>query len=239
MDEIGGWVIERLLGEGGIASVYLARGRGGRVPVALKVIVAARCTKEARARFVHEVRAVQKIRHPNVAPSSGSGRPGMGLYLVMELLDGEDLDHGSCRRAPVEAVRVGCAAAAALAAAHASGIVHRDVKPANVFLCSDGGVKVVDFGLAVRVHEVARRGSQGQPPIIVGTPGYMAVEQARGQHDEDVRTDVWGLGATPVHALVGRPPFEAPDARWRSSSAWSPRSPTPAAPASPSGSRTP
>ncbi len=213
MEEIGGWVIERLLGEGGVASVYLARGKGAGIPVALKVIAAARCNDEARARFVHEVRAVQRIRHPGVVRILGFGQTRRGdLYLAMELLEGENLDErierGGALPSP-EVVRIGCATAAALGAAHAAGIIHRDVKPANVFVCADGGLKVVDFGLALQVGMDGATRLTGMN-LIVGTPAYMAFEQARGTKDEDARTDVWGLGASLYHAASGRLPFEAP-----------------------------
>jgi tetratricopeptide (TPR) repeat protein len=110
-----------------------------------------------------------------------------------------------------EVARVGMHAAAGLGAAHLAGIVHRDVKPANLWLCRDGAVKVLDFGLAIRVAgEVDTRVTATD--VLIGTPAYMAPEQARGAGAEDAQTDVWGLGATLYHAIAGRPPFDAPSA---------------------------
>jgi len=215
MREIGGYLLERPLGAGGVGSVFRGIPRGGGTAVALKVVPGELLNEHVAGSFAREAAVAQDIRHPNLAAVLGFGKTDDGgLYLVMELLEGEDLDTrlGRGTLDPVEVVRVGTDAAAGLAAAHAAGVLHRDVKPSNIYLCTDGTVKVVDFGLAVRVQEVASARMQGQPPLVVGTPGYMAVEQARGQHDEDVRTDVWGLGATLYDALVGRPPFDAPTA---------------------------
>lgn len=199
------------LGTGGMGVVYRAVPVGGGPAVALKLLAPDLCTPIARQRFVREVEAARHIEHPNVVRVVGFGETGDGgLFLTMELLGGEDLRTRLSRGtldAP-EIVRIGLAAAAGLGRAHEAGIVHRDVKPANLFLGTDGSVKVLDFGVALRFSE------SSNPRLtianaVVGTPAYMAFEQATGRKDEDPRTDVWGLGATLYHAAAGRPPFDA------------------------------
>jgi tetratricopeptide (TPR) repeat protein len=208
---IGDYRILGVLGSGGMGVVYRASLGTSETPVALKVLDGETCNDRARRRFSREARAVIALGHPNVVHVLGFGEtPTGGLYLAMELLEGEDLDTRLERGTlpPHEVVRVGCAAAAGLGAAHAAGIIHRDVKPANIFLCTDGSVKVLDFGLAISVSD-APETRLTATEMVIGTPAYMAVEQARGKRDEDARTDIWGLGATLYHAVVGRPPFDA------------------------------
>ena len=197
-----------LLGAGGMGIVLRALRTEDDRPVALKVIAGARCDAERRKRFVHEADSCRALSHPNVVRVFDFGEtPDGGLYLAMEVLDGMDLGARIARRAlPTdEIVRIGCAAAAGLGAAHARGIIHRDVKPSNLFLCDDGGIKILDFGVALSMNGPRLTAKDR----LVGTPGYMAFEQVQGMRDEDERTDVWGLGATLYHAIAGRPPFQA------------------------------
>ena len=211
MQAIGDYKILGVLGSGGMGVVYRATLGANDTPVALKVLDGETCNDRARRRFSREARAVIALGHPNVVRVLGFGETSTGgLYLAMELLEGEDLDSRLERGTlpPHDVVRVGCAAAAGLGAAHAAGIIHRDVKPANIFLCRDGSVKVLDFGLAISVSD-APETRLTATEMVIGTPAYMAVEQARGKRDEDARTDIWGLGATLYHAAVGRPPFDA------------------------------
>lgn len=189
--------------------VHAAQREDG-LRVALKRIPRKLCSEIALQRFRRETRAVQAFEHPNVVRvvAAGEGEED-SLWIAMELLEGEDLS-SRLRRGALPAqdvVRIARAAAAGLGAAHRAGIVHRDVKPANLFLCADGTVKVLDFGLAVNLAEVDQRVT-GRG-VAVGTPGYMAVEQVLGLQGEDPRTDVWGLGATLYRALSGRRPFRA------------------------------
>ncbi|MBI2893396.1 MAG: protein kinase [Deltaproteobacteria bacterium] len=209
MDEVGGYHLGAELGKGGMGIVYRAVPADGGSPVALKVLPAALCDDYSRARFSREAARASAIRHPNVVRVLDFGETAeRGLFLAMELLDGEDLEtrlfDGPLE--PVEIVRIGCAAAAGLHAVHEAGLVHRDVKPGNVFLCRNGEVKVLDFGLAVALPSMGET-RMTKEQRVVGTPGYMSIEQARGTRDEDARTDVWGLGATLYHAAVGQPPF--------------------------------
>jgi len=198
-----------LLGAGGMGVVYRARPIGDGPFVALKVISGKVCDGDRRKRFTREAETCQRLSHPNVVRVEGFGETADGgLYIAMELLEGMDLGARleKSRLPTDEIVRIGRAAAAGLGAAHALGIVHRDVKPSNVFLCSDGGVKILDFGVALSMNGPRLTAKDR----VVGTPGYMAYEQVQGMRDEDARTDVWGLGATLYHAAAGHPPFRAP-----------------------------
>ena len=169
---IGDYRILGVLGSGGMGVVYRASLGTGEAPVALKVLDGETCNDRARRRFSREARAVIALGHPNVVRVLGFGEtPTGGLYLAMELLEGEDLDTRLERGTlpPHEVVRVGSAAAAGLGAAHAAGIIHRDVKPANIFLCTDGSVKVLDFGLAISVSD-APETRLTATEMVIGTP---------------------------------------------------------------------
>jgi len=179
---------------------------------ALKRVKADRCGEDGERRFHQEAAIARALEHPNLVRVVDFGRDESGgLYLTMELLQGEDLatrlERGPL--APEEVARVGLGAAAGLSAAHRAGIVHRDIKPANLFLASDGSSKVLDFGLAITCGDVPI-GRFTTTGVFVGTPSYMAPEQVLALHTEDPRTDVWGLSATLYRAVAGRPPFAAP-----------------------------
>lgn len=212
MRDIGRYRVQGVLGSGGMGTVYrvqlLPEGR----LYALKRVKAERCGPDGERRFHREAAIARTLQHPNLVQVVDFGLDDEGgLYLAMELLDGEDLYTRLARGplAPDEVARVGLGAAAGLAAAHRAGIVHRDMKPANLFLGSDGSVKVLDFGLAISCGDVPQ-GRFTTTGVFVGTPSYMAPEQALALHTEDPRTDVWGLCATLYRAVAGRPPFDAP-----------------------------
>ncbi len=201
----GRFVLLDRLGQGGMGEVF--RGRDARgVEAAVKLLHAHLVDDQIVRRFERE--GLARIEHPNVVRIFETGRCSTGaLYIAMELLDGEDmgarLDHSAL--APGEAVAIGVEAAAGLQAVHTSGLVHRDVKPQNILLCRNGSLKLLDFGIAIRPSMDTRMTRQG---FIVGTPSYLAPEQARGAGEVDARADVWALGAVLYHALSGRPPFE-------------------------------
>jgi eukaryotic-like serine/threonine-protein kinase len=219
----GRYRIERLLGTGGMGAVYGAVDLKRNEHVAVKVLGTEQSSDVGRLeRFRREARAVTQLGHPNIVRAldagmvdpftgdrmagtiSGGGRG----FIVMELLEGDDL-HARMRRdgrlPPSVGVAIARQVAAGLAAAHAHGIVHRDLKPENVFLCRDGVVKVLDFGLAQmdQAPGVARVTAQN---ALLGTPEYMSPEQAAG-NPVDARADVYALGCILYEMFTGRPPF--------------------------------
>ncbi len=205
---LGRYTVEREIGRGGMGAVYVARDAKLGEKVALKVIssVYAGDPEDARDRFRHEVQAARMVSHPNVIRIHDLGEDGPLLFLSMEYVDGETLWSRVKNKGPLpvaQAREVLCAIASGVAAAHAVGVVHRDLKPQNVLLGNGGRiVKVIDFGLAKSSFQAG----QTATGIIQGTPEYMAPEQVRGLMC-DARTDVYALGATAYYALTGRPPF--------------------------------
>lgn len=208
------YTLERMLGMGGMAAVYLARHRNG-AKVAVKILHSNFARNEqVRERFLREAYAANKVDHHGVAQVLDDDivRGGVddgAVYLVMELLDGESLEDRAGRAPPIdeqELLRVLDSVLDVLEAAHAHGVVHRDLKPDNIFLARDPEdgrlkVKVLDFGLA-RLQEVA---SSTQFGLALGTPSYMSPEQAAGRADEiDGRTDIFAMGATGFRLLTSR-----------------------------------
>jgi hypothetical protein len=197
--------LERVAGVGGMGTVYRARDLTTGEPAAVKVLLPTADT----GRFAREARLLDDVRHPSIVRYVGEGATAEGApYLVMEWLDGEELV-ARLERGPLtvdETIALARQVAGALAALHARGSLHRDVKPSNLFL-ADGRVaqvKVLDFGIAVAVaasRPITRTGT------TVGTPGYMAPEQARGDRDVDARADLFSLGCVLFECLTGRPAF--------------------------------
>jgi serine/threonine-protein kinase len=206
------WHLDELLGIGGMAAVYAATHRNGK-RVALKILHTEYAhIHEATHRFVEEGYLANRVRHPGVVSIIDDDKTEDGsAFLVMDLLEGETLEARISREGwlePAELVRVMDELLDILAAAHASGIVHRDVKPTNIFLTRDGQVKLLDFGIA-RLN-VPNRPRTTQFGSTVGTPAFMPPEQARGRLEEiDARTDLWAVGATMFMALTGRQVHEA------------------------------
>jgi hypothetical protein len=210
---LGDFRILKALGAGGMGVVFRAEDTRLKRPVALKVmrpLLAAHPT--ARERFLREARAAAAVKHDHVAVIYEVGE-GRGVpFLAMELLEGESLEDRLKRdgRLPLpEALRVGRETAEALAAAHERGLIHRDVKPANVWQeAPHGRTKVLDFGLARAASGDERLTQSG---AVVGTPAYMAPEQARGEA-VDARADLFSLGCVLYRAATGEPPFRGADA---------------------------
>ncbi|MFE6762025.1 serine/threonine-protein kinase [Streptomyces sp. NPDC057689] len=210
----------RQLGEGGMGQVWEARDEAlGRL-VAVKVIASLTGGgdrgDEARARFLREARITAALQHPHVVTVHDLGETetggGSAPFLVMELLRGETLD-AVVRRGPValpDAARWGAQVSDALAEAHDNGILHRDIKPSNILVTRVGTVKVLDFGIARAADPSRTANHLTRTGFIVGTPPYMAPEQARG-HPE-ARSDLYALGCVLFELITGRPPFRAPDA---------------------------
>jgi non-specific serine/threonine protein kinase len=208
---LGGYEIEDVAGRGGMGVVYRAREPNLERTVALKVI-ASRLARDARfrRRFLRESQLAARIEHPNVLPIYRAGEDDGHLFLAMRYVDGTDL--GALLRqgalSPADATRLVTDIARALDAAHALGLVHRDVKPANVLLGpaeNPSSVYLADFGLTVEADAASELTATGQ---WIGTPAYVAPEQIRGA-GVDARTDVYALGAVLYHCLTGGVPFEA------------------------------
>jgi serine/threonine-protein kinase len=211
---LGRYEIGRQLGRGGMGAVYEAVHRDLRKQVAVKVLSAALAHDEvARQRFLREGEAVSRIRHPHVVDVTDVGAEGEHLYLVMELLQGEDLASRIQRGplAPTEAVDLLLPVLAGVHAAHQEGIIHRDLKPENIFLARQriGGLvpKVLDFGVSKLATEGKAMALTGTAAVF-GTPYYMPPEQIRGARQADHRSDQYALGVVLYEALTGRRPYE-------------------------------
>jgi Protein kinase domain len=200
--------VDSLLGRGGMGQVFRATDLRTGQALALKVLRPVEGDDAERVRrFQREIQILTRIRHPAVLQIRDWGESPAGLFFVTELVDGEDLKMAIRRRAPFpphEAVALGATLAEALAAAHAQGVVHRDVKPNNVMIGGDGSVRLLDFGLArgagIDIATLTRTGT------ILGTPGYMSPEQFDA-HGVDERSDVYSLGVVLFEVLTGRLPF--------------------------------
>ncbi|HVW26076.1 MAG TPA: protein kinase [Polyangiaceae bacterium] len=209
------WRLDRLLGCGGMGAVYAATHRNG-TRAAIKILhPEAALSPALRRRFLREGYVANKVEHPGAVSILDDDIDASGnAYLVMQLLNGETLDARLNRfggRLPVEEVlQIASSILDCLEAAHARGIVHRDIKPGNLFLTTEGQVKVLDFGIA-RLSE--SRGKRGDTTGMqaLGTPDFMPPEQARGHWDQvDGRSDIFAVGAVMLYALTGRPLREAP-----------------------------
>jgi tetratricopeptide (TPR) repeat protein len=204
--------IERLVGSGGMATVYRAVDRQTGEAVALKVLHGR--TAEQTERFEQEAELLAELSHPAIVRYVGHGTTPVGEhYLAMEWLDGQTLED-LLAKGPLtigQSVDLGRRVAEALASAHRRGIVHRDIKPANLILPGGelGAARVLDFGLARRVLDPRRITQSGG---IMGTPMYMAPEQARGEPYIDARADIFALGCVLFQCLTGQPPFTGPTA---------------------------
>jgi TolB-like protein len=201
--------VERKLGEGGMAGVYLARDRRHGRQVAVKVLREDLTAAIGVERFLHEVQVVANLQHPHILALYDSGEAQGFLYYVMPYVQGESLRRLLERehRLPLpESVRIAREAAEALAYAHRHGIIHRDVKPENILLL-DGHTLVADFGIA-RAAEAPDQGKLTHPGVVIGTPEYMSPEQASGETKLDGRSDVYSLGCVLYEMLGGDPPFQ-------------------------------
>jgi serine/threonine protein kinase len=227
--DLAGFRLLRLLGEGGMGQVFEAEELALRRRVALKVMHShLACRPEARDRFLAEAWAMAAVQHDHVVPifrvDAASGMP----FLAMPLLAGETLSIRMLRSGPFPvavAVRIAREAAQGLAAAHARGLIHRDVKPGNLWLeAPNDRVKVLDFGLARAAH-----GAEGltHPGALLGTPGYMSPEQIDGLK-LDLRTDLFSLGCVLYQMLTGRPAFDGNTAVARAMSVKEQHPPPPA-----------
>lgn len=210
----GRYEIEREIGQGAFATVYLARDLRHDRRVAFKVLNADPSSENSELRFLREIRLLARLQHPNILPLIDSGHAEAMLYYVMPYVSGESLRdriHRE-RQVPIEfAISVAREVADALACAHDQGIIHRDIKPENILL-SGGHPIIADFGVAraidlAGVRQLTRTGLGGSP----GTPAYMSPEQLMGDREVDRRSDIYSLGCVLFEMLTGSPPFAGKD----------------------------
>ena len=205
--------VERLVGEGGMATVFLARDlRHGR-KVAIKTLRAELAASIGADRFLREITLAANLQHPNILALYDSGDADGILYYVMPFVEGESLRARLNReqQLPIhDAVRITREAAEALAHAHEHGVVHRDIKPENILLLN-GHALVADFGIARAADAAGEKLTQ--TGMAVGTPHYMSPEQAMGADGADGRSDIYSLGCVLYELLAGQPPFDGPNSR--------------------------
>jgi len=210
----GRYRLERELGRGGMAVVYLAEDLRHRRRVALKVLKPELAQALGAERFLREIQTAAQLTHPHILPLHDSGEAAGLLYYVMPYVDGESLRErlNRERQLPVaDAVRIATEVADALAYAHSRGVVHRDIKPENILLQA-GHALVSDFGIARAVGE-AGGDRLTEPGLAVGTPAYMSPEQASGDQVIDGRSDIYSLACVVYEMLAGEPPFAGPSAQ--------------------------
>ena len=204
------YTIEREIGSGGMATVYLARDIKHDRKVALKVLRPELAAALGPDRFVREIRIAARLTHPHILPLHDSGEANGFLYYVMPYIDGESLRAKIERQGelPVhDAVKILTEVVDALAHAHDQGIVHRDIKPDNVLMSGQHAL-VTDFGVAKAVSEATGRQELTTAGVALGTPTYMAPEQAAAAPHIDHRADIYAVGVLAYELLAGRPPFE-------------------------------
>jgi serine/threonine protein kinase/tetratricopeptide (TPR) repeat protein len=207
--------IERELGRGGMATVYLAHDVKHGRRVALKLLRPDLALALGPERFQREIEVAARLQHPNILTVLDSGGSGPLLWFTMPYVEGESL-RGRLEREKqlplVHSIQLTCEVADALDCAHRHGIVHRDIKPENILLTEQGHALVTDFGIAGTLDpDVADRLTE--TGVIVGTPAYMSPEQASGERNLDGRTDIYSLGCVLYEMLAGEPPFTGPTAQ--------------------------
>jgi serine/threonine protein kinase len=210
---LGDYILLERIGMGGMGFVYKAKHRFMSRIVALKVLpeFAVRTAQNLK-RFQREVRAAASLDHPNIVMAYDAGECGGSHFLVMQYIDGPNLkqrvDEGGLLTVP-QAVDCMLQAARGLAYAHHKGVIHRDMKPSNLLLTSDGVVKILDMGLARIVEDLSEEDDARltQPGQLLGTVDYVAPEQIADTHLADARSDIYSLGCTLHYLLTGNPPF--------------------------------
>jgi len=208
------YAVQRELGRGGMATVFLADDLKHRRSVAIKMLHAELAAQIGSDRFMREIEIAARLQHPHILPLYDSGDAGGVLYYVMPLVEGESLRDRLNREHQLsqeDTVRITTEVASALSYAHSRGVVHRDIKPENILL-SGGTAVVADFGIA-RALDAAGEDQLTQTGTIIGTPAYMSTEQATGSLEIDGRSDQYSLACVVYEMLVGQPPFTGPTAQ--------------------------
>jgi serine/threonine protein kinase/TolB-like protein/Tfp pilus assembly protein PilF len=209
----GSYAIERELGRGGMATVYLAQDLRHDRPVALKVLHPELAASLGPDRFQREIRFAARLQHPHILTVLDSGEAAGRLWFTMPFVEGESLRDRLRRerQLPLEdALQIAREAARALDYAHQHGIVHRDIKPENILLTRDGSTLVADFGIA---RALEGEDQLTQTGMVIGTPAYMSPEQSSGDKGIDARTDIYSLGAVLYEMLAGEAPYTGPTAQ--------------------------
>jgi serine/threonine-protein kinase len=207
------YIIERELGRGGMATVYLATDVKHDRSVALKVLHPELAASLGPERFQREIKLAARLQHPHILTVHDSGEAAGRLWFTMPFVEGESLRDRLRRERQLgldDALRIAREAALALQYAHDHGVVHRDIKPENILLTKDGSTLVADFGIA---RALGGEGGLTETGMAVGTPAYMSPEQASAERNVDARTDVYSLGAVVYEMLAGEPPYTGPTAQ--------------------------
>lgn len=213
-DSLGPFEIISLIGKGGMGNVYLAKQKSMGRLVALKTISSSLLNdSKTREQFANEVQISARLNHPNIVTAIDAGEDKGVYYLAVNFIDGEDYDkrlHREFSISEKEALYVALAVADALKYAwDKHRLIHKDIKPANIMKDKRGGIFLMDLGIA---HKVGKFTGVAKD-VVLGSPFYMSPEQAQANDEIDFRTDIYSLGATLYHMIVGVPPFEAPDAQ--------------------------
>ena len=210
----GRYTVEREVGHGGMATVYLAQDHKHHRRLAIKVLRPELAAALGSQRFLREIEIVAQFNHPHILPLHDSGDVAGSLYYVMPYVEGETLRQRLDRekQLPVEeAVRIACEISDGLSHAHGFGVIHRDIKPENI-LMSGGHAVIADFGIA-RAIEAAAGEKLTETGLAIGTPTYMSPEQALGQRELDARSDLFSVACVLYEMLVGEPPHTGPTAQ--------------------------
>ncbi|MEO5824864.1 MAG: serine/threonine-protein kinase, partial [Gemmatimonadales bacterium] len=201
--------VERELGQGGMATVYLAHDIRHDRKVAIKVLRPELAVVIGAERFLREIKTIATLQHPHILGLIDSGEVNGTAYYVMPYIEGESLRDRLQRdkQLPIsDAVRLATEVASALDYAHRHGVIHRDIKPENILL-HDGSALVADFGIALAVSSAGGGSRMTETGMSLGTPHYMSPEQAMGEREITARSDVYALGAMTYEMLIGDPPF--------------------------------
>jgi serine/threonine-protein kinase len=212
------YAIERELGAGGMATVYLAEDLKHDRKVAIKVLKPELAAVLGAERFVQEIKTTANLQHPHILPLFDSGEASGFLYYVMPYIEGETLRDRLNRETQLgieESVKITTEVADALDYAHRQNVIHRDIKPENILL-HDGRPMVADFGIALAVSAAAG-GRMTETGLSLGTPHYMSPEQATAEKDLTNRSDIYSLGAVLYEMLTGSPPHVGSSAQQRRS----------------------
>jgi len=210
----GRYTVDRELGEGGMATVYLAHDLKHDRKVALKVLKPELAAVIGAERFLREIKTIASLQHPHILGLIDSGEVDGTAYFVMPFVEGEslrDLLNREKQLSIADATRVATEVSAALDYAHRHGVIHRDIKPENILL-HDGSALVADFGIALAATAAGGQ-RMTQTGMSLGTPHYMSPEQAMGEREITPRSDIYSLGAVLYEMLIGEPPFTGPTAQ--------------------------